>query len=123
MNVYDSRGKPVRLGDSIGKGGEATVYRMVEQPGRLAKIYEPEPRPNYAYKLDWMVTHPPENPTASLSHESLAWPDGLLYDNRRRLKGYRMPHVEKAAPLLEVFNPRRRAVAAVRPPLLAPHGA
>ena len=110
MNVYDSRGKPVQLGESIGKGGEATVYRMAGQPGRLAKIYEPEPRPNYAYKLDWMVNHPPENPTASLGHESLAWPDGLLYDNRRRLKGYRMPLVEKAVPLLEVFNPRRRAV-------------
>ena len=36
---------------------------MAGQRHRLAKIYESEPRPNYAGKLEWMVSFPPENPT------------------------------------------------------------
>jgi serine/threonine protein kinase len=109
MIVYDLRGRPVALGEVIGQGGEAVVYQVQQQPGRLAKIYEPNPRPNYTSKLTWMVEHPPANPTVDLAHASLAWPDGLLYDSRRRLKGYFMPQILRAVPLLDVFNPRRRS--------------
>lgn len=109
MIVFDGQRKPVQIGDAVGHGGEATVYHIASQPGRLAKIYEPAPRPNYADKLAWMVNHPPENPTSSLNHASLAWPDGLLFDAKRSLTGYLMPQIRHAVPLLEVFNPRRRA--------------
>ncbi len=109
MIFYDGQGRRIELGEVVGKGGEATVYRVVSQTSQLAKIYEPEPRPNYAGKLGWMVQHTPENPTEHLAHASLAWPDGLLFDSRRRLKGYSMPYIQQTAPLLEVFNPRRRA--------------
>ena len=108
MIVYDAQRKPVQLGQSIGHGGEATVYQVANQPGSLAKIYEPEPRSNYSGKLAWMVAHPPENPTQTLGHPSLAWPGGLIFDSRRKLKGYWMPYIQHAVPLLEVFNPRRR---------------
>ncbi len=109
MIVYTEQGRAVELGETIGHGGEATVYRLDGQPGWLAKIYDPEPRPNYLAKLRWMIDHPPENPTSSLNHPSLAWPNGLFYDEKGRLKGYRMPHIDHALALLEVFNPRRRA--------------
>jgi serine/threonine protein kinase len=109
MIVYDARRRPIELGEIIGRGGEAVVYRVLNQRDSLAKIYEPVPRPNYPLKLAWMVEHPPENPTQSLHHPSLAWPDGLFYDSKRKLVGYRMPHILDAVPLLEVFNPRRRA--------------
>jgi serine/threonine protein kinase len=110
VNLYDSQGRLIGLGESIGRGGEATVYHVSGQENRLAKVYEAEPRANYVYKLGWMVEHPPENPTRELDHPSLAWPDGLIYDGRKRLKGYSMPFIERAVPLLEVFNPRRRAL-------------
>jgi hypothetical protein len=109
MIVYDGQHRPVELGDSVGHGGEAIVYRIAGQATLLAKIYEPAPRPNYAGKLGWMVNYPPENPTERLEHASLAWPGGLLYDARRRLKGYWMPYIQRAVPILEVYNPRRRA--------------
>ncbi len=64
MNIYDAKGKSIELGESVGRGGEATVYRLRGQTGWLAKIYERGPRPNYADKLAWMISHPPENPTA-----------------------------------------------------------
>jgi len=109
MIVYNGRGKPVRLGDTVGRGGEAIIYLLADRPRWLAKIYEPEPRPNYISKLSWMVDHPPGNPTGALNHASLAWPDGLLFDPQGRLKGYQMPYIEHGLALLEVFNPRRRA--------------
>lgn len=108
MIVYDAQRRPVQLGEVIGHGGEATVYQVATQPGNLAKIYEPAPRPNYAGKLAWMVEHPPDNPTQSLGHSSLAWPGGLIFDSRRKLQGYWMPYIQHAVPILEVFNPRRR---------------
>lgn len=110
MNLVTAQGKPVTLGSPIGQGGEATVYKVTGQPGSLAKIYEPEPRANYLQKLTWMVAHPPENPTAELQHASLAWPESLLLDAKGNLKGYCMPYIDQAVPLLDVFNPRRRAV-------------
>ncbi len=108
MKVYDSKGKSIYLGESVGRGGEATVYRVRGQTGWLAKIYEQRVRPNYADKLTWMISHPPENPTRSIAHPSLAWPTALLHDSNHKLAGYMMPHIHGAVPLLEVFNPRRR---------------
>ena len=109
MNVYDAQRKPLRLGEIVGRGGEAVVYRIEGQPERLAKIYVPEPRPTYTGKITWMANHPPENPTQRLEHASLAWPESPLFDARRKMVGYRMPFIQSAVPLLEVFNPRRRA--------------
>jgi serine/threonine protein kinase len=107
--VYDSKRGGVRLGHSIGQGGEATVYLVEGRPELLAKIFEPGPRPNYEDKLAWMIAHPPENPTATQNHASLAWPVDLLYSEDRRLRGYLMPYIRHAVPALMVFNPRRRA--------------
>jgi len=109
MILYTSQGKPLELGAEVGRGGEAVVYRLAGDALRLAKIFDPEPRAYYPQKLAWMVEHPPDNPTAGLNHASLAWPDLLLYDSGRNLKGFCMPFIAQAVPLLEVFNPRRRA--------------
>lgn len=108
MDVYNSRGKTVSLGEVIGQGGEAIVYRIRKQPERAAKIYRRSPRPNYSDKLAWMVANPPERRN-NRSHEALAWPTELLYNRNRRLIGYIMPHIGGAAPLLNVINPRLRA--------------
>ncbi|HEX7975331.1 MAG TPA: hypothetical protein VF498_13055, partial [Anaerolineales bacterium] len=108
MKLFDGQGRPVLLGESVGRGGEAAVYTVKGRPGRLAKIFDPAPRPEYTYKLAWMLANPPENPTQSLEHPSLAWPSALLYDERRRLAGYLMPYIQVGVPILDVFNPRRR---------------
>jgi len=110
MDVYDSHRKPVWLGLPVGHGGEATVYRVRGQSDWLAKIYEGQTRPEYGNKLIWMRDHPPEDPTQAVGHASLAWPVDLLYDARGKLAGYLMPYIRDAALLLEVFNPKRRAI-------------
>ncbi len=109
MILRDGQGNRIELGNSFGRGGEAIVYRINGQPTRLAKIYDPAPRPNYQRKLAWMIEHPPTNPTIRSQHDSLAWPDGLLYDMKGQLKGYSMPFIRRTAAMLDVFNPRRRA--------------
>ncbi len=109
MEVFDVHGNPVLLGENAGHGGEAAVYRVPGRPHLLAKIYTPAPRPGYDRKLAWMVAHPPANPAHSQNHHSLAWPVGLLYYADRRLAGYLMPYIQVAVPILEVFNPKRRA--------------
>ena len=109
--LYDREGKPIYLGPVVGRGGEAVVYSLVDDPSWIVKVYEPAPPPNYLAKLDWMLNHPPANPTAALGHPSLAWPATLLYDQERHLAGYLMPYIKGAAPILVVFNPRRRREA------------
>ena len=108
MEYRDSSRQPVRLNDVIGRGGEASIYTLVDRPGVLAKIYQNQPRSEYARKLLWMRDHPPNDPTASQQHASLAWPLDLLYAPSGQLAGYLMPHIEKAVTLLDVFNPRQR---------------
>ena len=109
--IFDRQGKTVNLGPVVGRGGEAVVYSLAGDPSRVAKIYEPAPRPNYPAKLSWMLNNPPVDPTAALGHPSLAWPAALLYDEGRHLAGYLMPHIRGTAPVLVVFNPRRRSEA------------
>jgi serine/threonine protein kinase len=109
MVVYDSHRQPVRLGELIGRGGEATVYLVDGLPGWLAKLYTGPLRAGYDRKLGWMRDHPPDDPTLPMGHASLAWPVDLLQDERGRVRGYLMRHIGNAIPLLEVFNPRRRA--------------
>ncbi len=112
--IFDREGKPVTLGPPVGRGGEAVVYSLPGSPEWIAKVYEPAPHPNYPAKLAWMLSHPPVNPTAALGHHSLAWPAALLYDEGHHLAGYMMPYIKGAAPILVVFNPRRRHEALPR---------
>lgn len=109
MKLYDAQRQLVKLANLVGQGGEASVYQVQGQQETLVKVFEPAPRANYEQKLGWMIAHPPENPTRSLSHPSLAWPSELVYDSNQRLAGYLMPYIRQAVPVLEVFNPRRRA--------------
>lgn len=110
MKVYDAQRHPITLGEVAGRGGEAVVYRMVHHPDRLAKIFQPEPRDNYAQKLAWMTDHPPQMSSGVQGHPALAWPGGLLFNDRQKMVGYWMPYVSGAVPVLDVFNPRRRAL-------------
>ena len=109
MEYRDASRRPVGLGEVIGRGGEATIYKLEGQSGVLAKIYENQPNSEYARKLLWMRDHPPNDPTASQQHASLAWPIDLVYSNGGQLAGYLMPYIERAVTLLDVFNPRQRA--------------
>ena len=114
MKLFDAQRQPVILGEIVGRGGEAVVHRIAGRPTILAKIFLPAPRPNYAQKLAWMVDHPPQQTSGPAGHPALAWPQGLLFTAERKMAGYWMPYVADAVPVLDVFNPRRRALTLPR---------
>jgi DNA-binding helix-hairpin-helix protein with protein kinase domain len=107
MLVYDSARKRFSLGQIIGQGGEATIYRMTGRSDQLAKIYSRN-NPGQDQKLAWMLAHPPDDPTRAQGHASIAWPLDLLYNGQGQFVGYLMPYIKNAVPLLNVFNPRLR---------------
>jgi DNA-binding helix-hairpin-helix protein with protein kinase domain/rRNA maturation protein Nop10 len=109
MVVYDTRGGQIRLGNVIGRGGEAAIHRVTGRAEQVAKIYSKLPHPGQDQKLAWMLAHPPADPTRAQGHSSISWPLELLYDAQKQFVGYLMPYVQNAVPLLEVFNPRLRA--------------
>ncbi|HEY3291641.1 MAG TPA: hypothetical protein VGK87_16030 [Anaerolineae bacterium] len=114
MIVYDSARKPMTLGPELSRGGEGAVYPLPAQPGLIAKLYTHPPQ-DYADKLAWMRTHPPDDPGLNISrsgvapHASIAWPLDLLYNPPGQFAGYVMPRITNASSLLGVFNPRTRA--------------
>jgi hypothetical protein len=102
----DRRG--IALGPELARGGEAAVHPLAGRSETLAKIYL-KSRAEMREKLDYMCQHPPDDPARSLGHASIAWPEELLFDGAGHFAGYTMPHIRQALPLLEIFNPRRRA--------------
>ncbi|MFN8474336.1 MAG: hypothetical protein U0822_19230 [Anaerolineae bacterium] len=109
MIVYNSRRQRATLKNQpLAHGGEGLVYEIEGQAGLIAKVYTTR-RADYERKLTWMMYNPPDQPKQPTGHASIAWPSDLLYDQRGTFIGYVMPRIRSAAPLLNVFNPRRRS--------------
>ena len=105
-NYRDSQGNDVPLNKEIASSGEGKVW-TINRSGYLAKIYH-SPTTERGEKLKVMIANPPNNPTASQNHISIAWPTDLLYDINGRCVGFLMPHITKAKELLYVYNPKSR---------------
>jgi DNA-binding helix-hairpin-helix protein with protein kinase domain len=97
------------LNVSLGRGGEACVYAVPSDNNLVAKIYH-KPTTAHADKLQAMLANPPENPTASLGHISIAWPEDLLRtaDGKNSILGFLMPRIEGMRPIIDFYNPRTR---------------
>lgn len=94
---------------SLGRGGEACVYAVPSDDNLVAKIYH-KPTVTHANKLQAMLANPPENPTASLGHISIAWPQELLQglDGSGSIIGFLMPRIQGMRPIIDFYNPRTR---------------
>jgi len=99
----------INLTVSLGRGGEACIYTVPTDAGLVAKVYH-KPTPAQARKLEVMLAHPPENPTASLGHISIAWPIELLHstDASAQVIGFLMPRIQGMRPIIDFYNPRTR---------------
>ncbi|MBG1260882.1 tetratricopeptide repeat protein [Nostoc commune] len=97
------------LNVSLGRGGEACVYAVPSDNNLVAKIYH-KPTTAHADKLQAMLANPPENPTASLGHISIAWPEDLLRaaDGKNPILGFLMPRIQGMRPIIDFYNPRTR---------------
>jgi serine/threonine protein kinase len=92
VETYSSKnGGRIRVGNELGRGGEATVYEVDDST--VAKIYHKPQNGPKEDKLGAMVQNPP--PTEDSNNNLvLVWPQELLYDNAGRLAGFTMPRAE-----------------------------
>jgi DNA-binding helix-hairpin-helix protein with protein kinase domain len=94
---------------TLGRGGEACVYAVPSDENLVAKIYH-KPISDHTRKLEAMIANPPENPTASLGHISIAWPQELLKasDGSDTVVGFLMPRIRQMRPIMDFYNPGNR---------------
>jgi DNA-binding helix-hairpin-helix protein with protein kinase domain len=99
----------IHLSVSLGRGGEACIYAVPSDGDLVAKVYH-KPTATHAQKLQAMLANPPENPTASLGHISIAWPQELLKttDGSNQVIGFLMPRIRGMRPIIDFYNPRTR---------------
>lgn len=99
----------INLSVSLGRGGEACIYAVPSDGDLVAKVYH-KPTVAHAHKLQAMLANPPENPTASLGHISIAWPQDILRaaDGSDRIIGFLMPRIREMRPIIDFYNPRTR---------------
>jgi len=109
MIVYNAVRQPINLEAHIHEGGEGWICPVSGQPTKLAKIYKQQKQAGRETKLRWMIANAPIDPSRSLGHASIAWPETLLYDGHSSFVGYVMPRITNTRTLLHVFNPRLRA--------------
>lgn len=109
VQIEETAQELVLDGELVGKGGEAVIYPVPDQPALVAKIYH-KPIAERADKLAAMIAAPPTDPMAQTGHVSIAWPTARLFaiDGERHCVGYLMPRVREARLLYEFFNPKAR---------------
>lgn len=99
--VTGSKG-PVKLGKLLGKGGEGTVYEVVDQPAMVAKLYTKDMPAERAEKLRVM----PQLLTPKLASLT-AWPHDILRGGGGKVVGFLMPKIN-AHDVHEVYGPKSR---------------
>jgi DNA-binding helix-hairpin-helix protein with protein kinase domain len=112
---YDGQRRTVRLGKLIKSGGAGSVYFLADDPSRVAKLYHPQTdTAYYQRKLSAMLAQRPEIPAPAEGESivQLAWPDYLLYDERKRVVGFVMPVLDTQRTIeLEYILQARQAKA------------
>jgi DNA-binding helix-hairpin-helix protein with protein kinase domain len=98
-----SNAAPIMLGEELGSGGEGTVYRIVDSPDFVAKIYFAPPDTGKVAKLSAMVrAAPPELLRIA------AWPTELLLDENDAVRGFLMQRVSSREDAHELYSPKSR---------------
>ncbi|MBW4603516.1 MAG: tetratricopeptide repeat protein [Calothrix sp. FI2-JRJ7] len=107
MTQYrDSKGQSILLTKKLASGGEGAVWQT-NRSGYLAKLYFSHDAERVK-KLQLMLANPPEDPTRSQNHVSIAWVQELLIDIQGNCVGFLMPVISQVKELLYVYNPQHR---------------
>ncbi|RUT07142.1 hypothetical protein DSM106972_024030 [Dulcicalothrix desertica PCC 7102] len=107
MTQYrDSKGQSILLTKKLTSGGEGEVWQT-NRSGYLAKFYC-SPDAERVKKLQLMLANPPEDPTRSQNHISIAWVQELLIDLQGNCVGFLMPIINQAKELPYVYSPQHR---------------
>ncbi|UOF92434.1 hypothetical protein LSG31_09890 [Fodinisporobacter ferrooxydans] len=103
QKFYDRNGKSVTLGSEIGRGGEGSVYEILQTPNRVAKLYH---RPADTQKRSKLLN------MIALQNDSLlratAWPLDLLTDSNGQAIGMIMPKIAGYKDIHKLYGPKTR---------------
>jgi Uncharacterized protein with protein kinase and helix-hairpin-helix DNA-binding domains len=95
LRVFDPNGHPAEIGDSIGRGGEASIHPIVGHDGVLVKLYHPQAlarteRTRALHRKLAVMTR------LTQLHEDprYAWPRFEVFDEQGRWAGFAMSRVE-----------------------------
>src|SRR5581483_5386495 len=102
--LFDHDGRAVRLGNELGRGGEASVYALPEQSRFVAKVYHRRPDQNKAEKLRKMV---------ALQNDRIlklaAWPVAVLQTKMNGdVVGFAMPNISSYKDVHLLYSPKSR---------------
>lgn len=101
--VFDAVGRPVSLGQELGRGGEGAVFEVPDKAGQAAKIYLKAPDRAKAEKIAAMVAMATPRLTALA-----AWPVATLHLSSGALAGFAMPKLGGHRPVFQVYGLRLR---------------
>lgn len=102
--LFTSRGEPVSLGRELGRGGEGSVYEVLDLSEQVAKLYRKAPDLKKQAKLSFMAS----SADAHLL-KSVAWPQETLHPSRGGpVVGFLMPKVAGKSPIHMVYSPAHR---------------
>lgn len=98
--VYDQKGNKIELKSTGKSGGEGAIYEIIGSDSSCAKIYHRQKVTTELYqKVLSMVNSPPDDPSPSVKHRSIGWPEDVLFSDSSRswFVGYTMPLIDTKA--------------------------
>ncbi|HEX8197215.1 MAG TPA: hypothetical protein VF571_13565, partial [Pyrinomonadaceae bacterium] len=100
---YNSQGDVLTPGKELGRGGEGSVFTILESPESVAKIYHASVSAEKAEKLRQMV---------ALKSDKLlrlsAWVTDVLQNEAGETIGFLMPRLSFGTQIHELYNPASR---------------
>ncbi|HEX9817108.1 MAG TPA: hypothetical protein VGB18_09025, partial [Candidatus Thermoplasmatota archaeon] len=114
--IVDQTGALYTIGEQLGRGGEGSVFSLLNHDGLVAKILFPKSRTKHKHdKLRQMITRPPPGANQLVDgFPVLTWPQRILYDGKPatgKFVGYTMQRIEMKrdfVPLYQVMSAARR---------------
>lgn len=95
-------GTPVVIGQRLGRGGEGTVFTVVNASRLALKLYH-EPAHDRAHRLQALIER-----TIAGASPAVAWPKRCVLDQSRATVGFLMEAYSDARPIHELYTPLTR---------------
>lgn len=101
--LVDEQGRPLRLGDKLGEGGEGAVYRLAGHSSQAIKVYASPLTRERAQKIKILTQF-----SQTDINRFTAWPSGLVLDEKGRAHGLLLPVVEHGKDIHHLYTPSSR---------------
>ena len=102
-SLSDSKGQPVRVGATLGSGGEGAVHEVVGRPDMAAKIYHEPISVERAQKIAIMAGRVSQD-----LRRMTAWPAELIFADGGLPTGFLMPKVDGHKDVHKLYSPKSR---------------